>query len=213
MFQDPREIWEQRYRRLTKLGTGTRYSLWLERWLPLLSEGGSTRVLDLGCGSGGDSAYLSRAGHRVVAVDFCAAALTLVSRVAPTVPCLHADMREGLPFAAQAFGVVVANLSLHYFPAAELDRILREVRRCLRDDGWFLARFNSTRDVNYGAEGRSSARPACFEVDGMLKCFFDRASLIELLGAGWRLVSLEEYAMDDYGPSKVVWEGVFHCDA
>ena len=57
---------------------------WLERWLPLLGERTGERcVLELGCGTGRDTAVLRAAGLRVVAIDSSAAALAEARRAVP----------------------------------------------------------------------------------------------------------------------------------
>ena len=51
-------------------------------------------------------------------------------------PALAGD-EEWLPFAADSFDLVVANLSLHW--VNDLPGALVQIRRCLRPDGLFLA--------------------------------------------------------------------------
>ena len=46
---------------------------WLDRWLPLIAERSrGEAILEIGCGSGADTATLAAAGHRVVAFDLSA---------------------------------------------------------------------------------------------------------------------------------------------
>jgi len=43
--------------------------LWLERWLARIGPAGSSRILELGCDDGRDTAYLAQRGYAVVATD------------------------------------------------------------------------------------------------------------------------------------------------
>lgn len=87
---------------------------WVERFAPLILQGG--RVLDLACGSGRHSRLLARLGHAVVALDRDAEALSRVTQdlegeIAGRIECLQADVESGpWPFGAGEFdGVVVTN--------------------------------------------------------------------------------------------------------
>ncbi len=203
--QDPREIWDQRYAVARQQGgSSLHYEPWLERWRHLLPEGG--RVLDLGCGAGHDTRWLSDAGYPVLSADFSFDALSVAKRTAAVSLFLQLDLRQGLPFSRGAFDGVIANLSLHYFPWPQTVQILGQVRESLKPGGPLLARFNSTRDSNFGAEGGRPVEPNAFWVDGMYKRFFDRESLEELFGSGWKLLALEEMTIHRYQAPKVLWE-------
>lgn len=211
---DPRAIWDQRYIRVgVHGGTPLQDAHWLERWRDRLAP--ARRVLDLGCGAGYDSVWLSAnrlsanqpdpAPCALTAADFSFPALRLARAVAPCAGFLQLDLRQGLPFAPSSFDVVIANLCLHYFPWPLTVDILAQVRACLRPGGTLLARFNSTRDTNFGAEGSPPVEPNAFWVDGMYKRYFDRPSLTALF-ADWRILSLEELTVRRFGPAKVLWE-------
>ena len=86
----------------------TRPSPWVERFAPLIRDGGT--VLDLACGGGRHTRYLNALGHRVVAVDIDASGLDdLVS--SKTVELIEADLEaSGWPFDERRFdGIVVTN--------------------------------------------------------------------------------------------------------
>jgi len=80
----------------------------------------SSRVLDLGAGSGWLAHRLSSLGHRVVAVDALddeADGLGAVRHYPTAIVAVHADF-DALPFAPAQFDLVVFNGSLHYAPDA-----------------------------------------------------------------------------------------------
>ena len=206
---DPRLLWEARYTPSpgrNALGSG--HDPWLERWLPVLDAAHGRPLLDLGCGNGQDSARLAAHGHCVMAADLSRQALRACGGVAPKTRRLLADIRDPLPFRDRAFVAMVASLSLHYHGAGRTGTILREVRRCLADDGLLLARFNSTHDQHYGASGYEPVEPGVYLVDGELKRFFDRAAVEDLFRDGWAIRNVEEMTITRYNKPKVVWEAV-----
>ena len=84
-------------------------SLWVQRFLPLITEGGS--VLDLACGKGRHSALLADHGYRVEAVDRDADALAGISAKTPGIVTRLADLEGGpWPYHGCVFdGIVVTN--------------------------------------------------------------------------------------------------------
>jgi len=180
--------------------------LWLERQLALLAPG--CEVLELGCGSGRDTEYLVRQGFSVTATDVSEEALKMCTRVVPAARCLRVDARQPLPFADESYPVITASLCLHYFSWQQTLSILNEVKRCLKQDGWLLARFNSTNDVHFGAVGFGEIEPNFYLVRGKSKRFFDRQTLRKLFSEGWEIRSLEEMTITRYEKPKVVWEVV-----
>jgi SAM-dependent methyltransferase len=147
---EPRTIWDQRFSRAVV--NRHNYEPWLEPWWSLFETSKDVPILDLDCGRGYDSLYLTARGLRVIAADFSREALKAACRTAVGITSqVQIDLRQGLPFRAATFQVIVANLSLYYFPRRQTAQIINGVRDCLRSGGYLLARFNSTGDVQYGA--------------------------------------------------------------
>lgn len=83
-------------------------SRWVERFAPLICEGGT--VLDIACGGGRHTRYLNALGYRVVAVDVDASALDdLAGNL--KVEIFETDLEaDGWPFGERRFdGIVVTN--------------------------------------------------------------------------------------------------------
>ncbi len=81
-------------------------SPWVERFLPLITAGGS--VLDLACGQGRHSLLLAQLGHRVEAVDRDVEALARISARAPGIVTRAADLEGGpWPYHGCAFDAIV----------------------------------------------------------------------------------------------------------
>ena len=200
-----RAAWEELFAGAPPPGSGT--AAWLGAWEAEIAAC-SAPVLDLGCGSGGDTDWLLERGSRVVACDWAESAVAAVRRRYPAVEAaLCFDMREGLPFPAGSFGLVVADLSLHYFPWGETREILSDVARVLTPGGALLFRVNAVGDLAYGdGAGEELERHFYRMADGGGKRFFDRQDL-EALFAGWRLTRLSEETVPWYGPPKRLWSG------
>ena len=110
----------------------------------LLGDVRGLDVLDAGCAAGEHSAWLVEHGARVVALDGSDAMVRLARRRLDGLAdgpnggarVLRADLAEPLPFADDAFDVVLSSLTLHYL--AEWSGPLRELARVLRDGGRFV---------------------------------------------------------------------------
>lgn len=100
----------------------------LQPWL-----GSDLRILDAGCGPGGNGAWMARYG-RVIGVDVARDALEFVRARRPTIPVQGSAAR--LPFSDGAFDVVIA-VTLLYTVADDIAAI-RELVRVLRPGGVVL---------------------------------------------------------------------------
>ena len=95
------------------------------------------RVLDLGCGSGDLARHLAEAGLRVTGCDISARMLEQAERADPAGTWVALDPAwRKLPFAAGAFGAVVASSVLEY--VADPAAVLRECARVLAPGGTLL---------------------------------------------------------------------------
>jgi SAM-dependent methyltransferase len=91
------------------------YDLWLDKHAGLLEASRDRPFLDLGCGRGNDSLYLTERGFRVIGCDISETAVAAVRKHVPGAQCVVADMLDGLPFDDGSFSAVIADLCLHYF--------------------------------------------------------------------------------------------------
>ena len=94
-------------------------------------------MVDLGCGSGGNTALLAARGARVVAVDISAELLALATRraaldgVIAAVGAVRASA-HCLPFATGSIDAVFGNAVLHHL---DVDVAALEIRRVLKPGG------------------------------------------------------------------------------
>lgn len=203
---DASTVWDSRYNSRGGRSVSADCDPWLERWRSILESARQENVLELGCGSGRDSRYLTESGFRLIAGDYSPAALETCRQQAPLADVRVLDIRQPLPFGDNQFPVIVASLCLHYFPCFQTVAIMAEIRRCLAPGGFLLARVNSTGDIHHGAAGHPEVEPGLYRVDGELKRFFDQEAVERLVDATWKIHSLEELTINRYDSPKVVWE-------
>jgi len=114
-----------------------RYSIQLVRYVLADLDLRGRRVLDIGCGRGGASSYITRYRQpaQVVALDLCAEAIHLCARThrLSGLSFLQADAQH-LPLASETFDVVLNIESCHCYP--DRARFLAEVARVLKPGGF-----------------------------------------------------------------------------
>jgi SAM-dependent methyltransferase len=186
---------------------------WLDKWLELIKQKSANGlVLELGCGSGWDTAELLSTGCNVIAADISTKNLAECTRSVSQAKFVQLDNGKSLPFADHSLPVIIASLSLHYFPWSITLQIASELRRCLKTDGVLLARFNSTHDYNYGASPTPLDIEPNFRIVGTsTKRFFDETS-VRAFFQGWDIQFLEENIIQRYEKPKSVWEVMAVCN-
>jgi SAM-dependent methyltransferase len=126
----------------------------LHRLLGVTLDKGA-RVLEIGCGSGRDAAYLLAQGFDVTATDGSASMLAEAKRLHPS---LDGRLRRlvfpgPFPFADGSFDAVLAVATLMHLAEPEVTEVLREVLRVLRADGALVFSVPGRRP-DVGPDGR-----------------------------------------------------------
>ncbi|HVJ79773.1 MAG TPA: methyltransferase domain-containing protein [Planctomycetia bacterium] len=101
----------------------------------ILGDVAGLDALDLGCGTGRHALWLAAAGARVVAADFSPGMLAEARQKpgAERIRFVVHDLHRPLPFACEAFDVVVSGLVLEHLQ--ELEPFFAEAHRMLRPGG------------------------------------------------------------------------------
>ena len=158
-------------------------------WAHLL-PGASLKVLDLGCGTGWLSAFLSRFDQveSIVALDGDSHNLEIMlpevsralgadlSKIKPT-----RGLFQPLPFADGELDLVVASSAVHH--AQDIISLFQELRRVVKEDGLIIA-LNETPAPNWShvvRMGRSSLRAIAENLTGRIRRYGPRVSSLGLL--------------------------------
>ncbi len=180
------------------------YSQWLNSYIDVIEQC-TTDILDLGCGIGCDSMWLSRKGFNVVACDFSQVALDRLKKESPNIQTQLVDITKKLPFKDCSFDIIIADLSLHYFDEQTTHNIIKEIKRVLTEKGVLIARVNSMMDFNHGAGQGEKVEENYYFVHGYNKRFFNKEEIDKyFLHIG--KVSAREMHMLRNNNSKIVWE-------
>jgi len=158
-----------------------------------------SRVLELGCGSGADAAYLAGAGHDVLAVDFSEVAIRrAASRYADVgVDFRVADFSLPLDLRSESFDLVYSRLSIHYFPDSVTRAVVDEITRVLVRKGRLVALCKSVADPLCGRGSR--IEDDMFLLDDHVRHFFSAGYMYDLLDGRFRPVDVTEFEGVVYG--------------
>lgn len=107
-----KEYWDESHKTYS-MGKIT-YDNWLDKYKDVLDKC-KTKVLDLGCGVGNDTLYLTERGFKVIACDYSDVALKHLKEQLKSVETKWLDISNPLSFKNTTFDFVIADLCLHYF--------------------------------------------------------------------------------------------------
>ncbi len=169
--------WDHRREAYQTLGLADKPSIFAETAVAYFPK--DARVLELGAGNGQDSRFFASEGFEVVSTDFVLGALESNAEKIPEdlrekITVQKADLRKPLPFGDNAFDVVYAHLSLHYFDEQTTHKIFDEIARVLKPKGIVALLVNSTDDPEYGTG--EQLEPDFFQIGTPTKRFFTTAS-------------------------------------
>ncbi|KDN80884.1 class I SAM-dependent methyltransferase [Kitasatospora cheerisanensis] len=191
-----REHWERTYANHPGM-YGERPSESAEHAAAVFPPGGA--VLELGAGHGRDALYFARQGFTVTAADFSPVGLEqLAARAAAeglAVSTVAQDVREPLPLPDGSVDAVYAHmLFCMALSTAELEALVREVRRVLRPGGVLVYTVRHTGDAHYGTG--TGHGDDIWEHGGFAVHFFSR-ELVDRLAEGWGPAEIEAFEEGD----------------
>jgi ubiquinone/menaquinone biosynthesis C-methylase UbiE len=152
-----------------------------------------SKILELGCGEGNDSAFFAEQGHFVTDTDFSDIVIEK-NRKRWSNSNLNfkvQDISQPLKYADKTFDVVYARLSLHYFTDEITRKIFIEIKRVLKDNGSFCFMCKEVNDSLYG--NGTEVEADMFELDGHVRHFFSEEYVRELLNiANFQIISIDK---------------------
>jgi SAM-dependent methyltransferase len=132
--------WEKIYEDLGDLGYGVLPRI--KKAARLFRIKGVKKILDLGCGTGRHSLYLSKRGFNVYATDVSPTAVKIAGEKAAELGLKDIYFRQhdmrSIPFKDNYFDAVICTWTLHHGKLAQIQRTIDEVHRVLAPGGIFL---------------------------------------------------------------------------
>ena len=108
-------------------------------FVKLLKTNNTRRILDLGCGSGRHTVYLTQKGYEVYGTDISETALSITNKWLKsknlTAELAVHDIAKKLPFKDNYFDAVVSVQVIHHARIGTIKKIIREIKRVLRAGG------------------------------------------------------------------------------
>jgi len=133
---------------------------WVAKYSNIL-QGCNSPILELGCGQGNTTAFLVDYGREIIATDISTVAIKHTKKSygnKTKITTMQVDLENKLPFSENSFQVIVADLCLHYFTTEVTTKIMNEIKRVLKPNGYLIARVNSSKD-EYAQKGKYEIEP------------------------------------------------------
>lgn len=200
------DVWNNLHKKFVQ-NNGTKYDNWLDEFESIIMNV-ETEIIDLGCGvTGNVTLYLLEKGKKVISCDFAEEALNAVKMIKDS-KTLKFDMLDEFPFEDNSTNLVIADLSLHYFREKDTIRIISEIKRILRPNGYLLFRLNSTNSIEYKKIIENSEKeiePHLFFYQNMEKRFFDRNDINKFF-RDFKIICMREENMTRWCSDKIIWK-------
>ena len=151
-----------------------------------------SKILDLGCGVGRDSAYFAKSGHKVVATDLSEEVIEQNKKYFSglEIDFRVSDLSGNYPFEENSFDLVYAYLSLHYFNDETTKKIIKEIHRVTKPEGYLVFSCKTVFDPHYG-KGKEIEKDMFLPSDGHVRHFFSEEYANEILNSKFQIISLK----------------------
>jgi len=182
--------------------------LWLEKYADIINNIPKGKVLDLGCGLGQYTKYFLDKGFEVVSADISINALNKVKERIPEANIIQMDMSKRIPFDDQTFALVFANLSIHYFSEEVTKKLIKDVERILKSDGYFIGSVNSSKGFKYIENEAIKLEENYYFAEKRNVRLWDRGQFDEFF-KDFKTVELREITTTRWDRIKYMWEFIF----
>jgi SAM-dependent methyltransferase len=198
-----KDYWNQSFQRPNIKPT---YDNWLDKYREHFNDT-NKRIVDLGCGIGNNSLYLSERGFHPIACDISEEALKKLKEFISDCTTYCFDMSVNLPFDRKSIDILIVDLSLHYFDEETTRAIIDNIHNVLKEDSLLLCRLNSTEEIINKGEVQESKDKYLYENEGIYRRFFDLGEIERFFSIDkWKYDHIEEYEMLRHQSKKVMWE-------
>ena len=117
-------------------------------------------------------------------------------------------MTKKFSFDSQEFDIVFANLSIHFFSCEDTLKLLKEIYRILKPNGYLLFRVNSINSTEFKKlldSGEKEIEPHLFFNKNMEKRFFSEEDIKKFFEE-WEFICIREENMDRWCSDKIIWK-------
>lgn len=185
--------------------------LWLDKYLNIINLIPKGKALDLGCGLGQYTKYLSGKGFKVISGDISIEVLERLKQDIPNANIIELDMSEKLPFEDNTFDLVFANLSIHYFDKETTEKVLKEIKRIVKNGGYFIGSVNSVKVFELMKGEIKELEPNYYYENGRNIRLWDKEQFDYFFKA-YSFKVLEEITTSRWNRIKIMWEFIAKVD-
>lgn len=183
--------------------------IWLYKYDETFKKVKIGKALDLGCGLGQYTAFLLDKGFETVSADISKDVLLKVKENHPATEIIQLDMSKPLPFADKQFDLVFANLSIHYFNTETTTKLLQEIKRILKDGGYFIGSVNSSKTYKFIEDVAVEIEPNYYQENGRTVRLWNKEQF-DFFFQGFTIDVLEEVETFRWNLTKIMWEFIVH---
>lgn len=169
------------------------------------------KALDLGCGVGQYTKYLLDKGMDVVSGDISTEALSTLKEKIPEVKTIVLDMSKPLEFEDESFDLVFANLSIHFFNKETTINLIKEIKRILKKDGYFIGSVNSSKAYEFIKDHVVELEKDFYQSKERQVRLFTKEQFDEFF-RDFKLISLEEVETIRFNKRKDMWKFIYKKD-
>ena len=201
-----KEKWNELHKEFSKNSNNIlKYDDWLEQFKEIINNI-NDEIIDLGCGvTGNNTLYLLENKKKVISCDIAEEALKVIKENIPNSKTLCFDMTEKFPFEDNFTSMIIADLSLHYFSEETTKKIVEEIKRVLKSDGYLIIRVNSVNSTEFKNITGEKIEEKYYLKNGMTKRFFDKKD-IEYFFKDFEIQYINEENMNRWNKDKIVWK-------
>ena len=178
---------------------------WVDKYSGIIDQIPKGNALDLGCGLGQYTKYLMDKGFNVTSADISIEVLNRLKNNIKEANVKELDMSKPLPFDSESFDLVFANLSIHYFDKETTINLLKEIKRILKNDGYFIGTVNSSKTYKFIEDIAVEIEPNYYYENGRTVRLWDKEQC-DFFFKDFDLIKLEEVETARWNRVKILWE-------